>query len=128
MIPSNSFKDTPSEKWSTQTGSRSDLQLISGTGTREHSPPKISPLNKISPENKGSALPSIQHRPTETMYDGQRFIQETGGVQVHVETIRRNLRGERIRARVQQRRLDLQPNPCVGSACICPVTHRLDSG
>jgi len=45
-----------------------------------------------------------------SLRDAQRFVQATDGVQVHVETLRRNLRQRGIKAYVQQRRPDLKPN------------------
>lgn len=73
-------------------------------------PPKTRSHSKISPRTKEVLARQFNTGHLRTLRDGQRFIQETDGVQVHVETIRRNLRDEGIRAYVQQKRPNLKPN------------------
>ena len=45
-----------------------------------------------------------------SLRDAQRFIQKTDGMHVDVETVRRNLQQQNIRAYVQQKRPDLKWN------------------
>ncbi len=73
-------------------------------------PPKRGRPSKIAPETKRVLARQFNIGRLRTLHDGQRFIQATDGVQVHVQTVRRNLRVEGIRAFVQRKRPDLKPN------------------
>ena len=77
---------------------------------KENVPPrKKGPCNKITRRTKEVLARQFKEGELKTLRDGQRFLQTTVGVQVGVETIRRNLKQEGIRAYVQQKRTNLKP-------------------
>ena len=66
--------------------------------------------NKISLKTRGVLGRQINTGHLTSLRDAQRFIQERNGVHVDVKTVRRNLRQQKIRAYVQQKRPDLKRN------------------
>jgi transposase len=73
-------------------------------------PPTIGRPNKVSPRTKEVLARQFKTGMMSISRDGQRYIQETDGVQVHLQTVRRNLRESGLKAYVQQKRPDLRPN------------------
>jgi transposase len=73
-------------------------------------PPKMGRPYKVSLKTRGVLGRQINTGQLTSLRDAQRFIQERDGVHVDVETVRRNLRQQKIRAYVQQKRPDLKRN------------------
>ncbi|OAQ26174.1 hypothetical protein K457DRAFT_1778441, partial [Linnemannia elongata AG-77] len=71
-------------------------------------PPKMGRRNKIPLKTRVFLGRQMNTGHLTSLYDAQKFIQETDGVHVHVETVRRNLRRQNIRAYVQQKRPGLK--------------------
>ena len=66
--------------------------------------------SKISPRTKEVIHRQFNTGELETPKDGQQYIQETDGVHVHVQAVRRVLQESEVGAYVQQKRPDLKPN------------------
>jgi transposase len=78
---------------------------------KENIPPStVGRPSKFSPRTKEVLARQFKTGQMTTPKDGQRFIQATDGVQVHVQTVRRNLREKGIKPYVQQKRPDLKAN------------------
>jgi transposase len=78
---------------------------------KENIPPSTAGRkNKVPPRTKEVVARLFKTGQMNTLRDGQRFIQEVDGVQVHVQTVRRNLREKGVKAYVQQKRPDIKPN------------------
>lgn len=79
--------------------------------SKENIPPAtMGRPKKISPRTKEVLARQYKTGLMSTLRDGQRFVQATDGVQVHVQTVRRHLRKEGIRPYVKQKGPDLKPN------------------
>ncbi|KAF9125484.1 hypothetical protein BGX30_000442, partial [Mortierella sp. GBA39] len=69
-------------------------------------PPKVGRQAKISQRTKEVLAREFKTGQLTTLHEGQQFVQAMDGVQVHVETVRKNLQQKGIRVYVQQRKPD----------------------
>ncbi|KAF9091969.1 hypothetical protein BGX23_004761 [Mortierella sp. AD031] len=79
--------------------------------------------NKISPRTKEVLARQFSTGRLKTLRDGQQFVQATDRVQVHAETVRRNLQHDREHKRLQPHQVRPMQQAGGGKMMVWDASH-----